>query len=325
LTARRQGFVRMRVLVVTNMYPTRERPEFGRFVHDQVEDVRGRGIDVEVLAFDGTVDWRRYFRTALQLRSRLERGRFDLIHAHYGLTGAVAVTQRRLPVITTFHGSDYDGPTWQRTVSRVVARLSTPIVVSSRGRQLLGRPAAAVIPAGVDTDLLEPRNRTEARRQLGWDTSAPYALLPSSRGVRLKRADLFDAAVSLARRAVPELRSASLEHLTRAEVACVMNAVDVTILTSDSEGSPVAVRESLACLTPVVAVPVGDVVDVLRGLPGCAVVPRDPQAIAGAIVAALGVGRPPELRERALQTSRSRIAAEVTAIYENVLMRRQSG
>jgi teichuronic acid biosynthesis glycosyltransferase TuaC len=315
----------MRVLVVTNMYPTGERPEFGRFVQDQVEAIRDRGVDVEVLAFDGTVDWRRYFRTAFKLRSHLDRGDFDLIHAHYGLTGAVAITQRRLPVVTTFHGSDYDGPRWQRAVSWVVARLSTPIVVSSRGRQLLDRPSAAVIPAGVDTDLLEPRNRDEARQQLGWDRSAHYALLPSSRGVRIKRADLFDAAVDIARRTVPELRSASLEHLTRTEVACVMNAVDVTVLTSDSEGSPVAVRESLACQTPVVAVPVGDVEDVLHGLPRCAVVPRDPPAIAGAIVAALGAGRPPELRERALQTSRTRIAAEVISIYENVLMRRQSG
>ena len=50
-----------------------------------------------------------------------------------------------------------------------------------------------------------------------------------------------------------------------------MNAVDVTLLTSDWEGSPGAVRESLACQTPVVSVPVGDVPNVLSGLPGCAV------------------------------------------------------
>jgi teichuronic acid biosynthesis glycosyltransferase TuaC len=315
----------MRVLFLTNMYPTPERPGFGCFVRDQVDDVRRLGVEVDVLAFDGTVDWRRYFGTALRLRSHLDRDNFDLIHAHYGLTGAVAVTQRRLPVITTFWGTDYSGPVWKRTVSRVVARLSTPIVVGAIGRQLLGRPAAAVVPGGVDTSLFEPRDRTEARRELGWDPNVPYALLPASRRVRLKRADLFDAAVELARRAVPELQSTSLEHLTRAEVARVMNAVDVTVLTSDSEGSPIALRESLACQIPVVAVPVGDVQDVLRDLPGCAVVPRDPEPIAAAIVAALSAGRPPELRERAGQTSRARVAAEVVAVYENALERTKTG
>lgn len=30
----------------------------------------------------------------------------DLIHAHYGLSGLLANLQRKVPVVTTFHGSD---------------------------------------------------------------------------------------------------------------------------------------------------------------------------------------------------------------------------
>ena len=66
-----------------------------------------------------------------------------------------------------------------------------------------------------------------------------------------------------------------------------MNSVDVTVMTSDYEGSPVAMRESLACLTPVVSVSVGDVPELLAGLPGCAVVERSPRPLADAIVGAL--------------------------------------
>ncbi len=42
----------MRALVVTNMYPTPERPASGPFVRDQVEALRRRGdVDVELFAF----------------------------------------------------------------------------------------------------------------------------------------------------------------------------------------------------------------------------------------------------------------------------------
>jgi glycosyltransferase involved in cell wall biosynthesis len=98
----------------------------------------------------------------------------------------------------------------------------------------------------------------------------------------------------------------------------VLNAVDVTLLTSDSEGSPVVVKESLACATPVVSVPVGDVPRVLAGLPACAVAAREPSALAEAVVRALGADRRPELRERAHQYSRGRIAERVASVYEAV-------
>jgi len=38
----------MRVLVVTNFVPDAGAPQRGRWVRDQIEEVRGRGVDVEV-------------------------------------------------------------------------------------------------------------------------------------------------------------------------------------------------------------------------------------------------------------------------------------
>ncbi len=43
----------LRVLVLTNMYPTPAEPDFGCFVKDQVDDLRRLGVDATVLAFDG--------------------------------------------------------------------------------------------------------------------------------------------------------------------------------------------------------------------------------------------------------------------------------
>ena len=43
----------IRMLVLTNMYPTPAEPDFGCFVKDQVDDLRRLGVDATVLAFDG--------------------------------------------------------------------------------------------------------------------------------------------------------------------------------------------------------------------------------------------------------------------------------
>jgi glycosyltransferase involved in cell wall biosynthesis len=320
----------MRVLVVTNMFPSEEEPQFGSFVNEQIEDLRQLGIDIELLYFDGRKGWTKYATAASTIRRRVAQERFDLVHAHYGLCGAAALAQRRVPVVTTFHGSDFSGHIpWQVWVSRIVARLSTPIFVNVAGAMRL--PAgSAVIPAGVDMALFKPMEREDARRQLGWQVDARYVLFPSGPRVEVKRPDLFEAALSEAKADLPELRGVYLEGYSRERVALIMNAVDVTLLTSDWEGSPVTVRESLACQTPVVSVPVGDVSRVLSGLPGCAVVPRDPAALARALLRALGAGRSTELRARAELTARPRTAKRVLGVYEDVLgesrnERRKSG
>ena len=45
----------MRVLCLTNMYPTADEPAAGSFVRDQVDDLRELGVNVLVFSFDGHV------------------------------------------------------------------------------------------------------------------------------------------------------------------------------------------------------------------------------------------------------------------------------
>jgi len=313
----------MNVLCLTNMYPTEDDPSRGCFVRDLVDDVRALGTEVEVLAFDGRKRKRAYAEAGLDLRQALRGGPFDLIHAHYGLTGIVAVGQRSVPVVVTFHGSDTGDPRvrWQAWFSWFVARLATPIFVSRDGARRLGCPSAAVIPAGVDVEAFRSQSPAEARASLGWSECGHYILLPGARGTPRKGARLFDAVVREVRRRMPDITPVSLEGFAREEVVDVMNAVDVTLMTSEFEGSPVAIKESLACMTPVVSVPVGDLPELLAGLPGCAVVPRKPIALADAVLHAFERGGDPMLRQRAEQLSRRRVAERTVALYESVLTR----
>jgi len=101
---------------------------------------------MDVLVIDGPKGGKKYVRALRSLRRALTEDRFDLIHAHYGLSGAIALAQRHVPVVTTFHGSDTGYVRWQRYISWVVARLTTPIFVTRDGADRLGIRGATVIP-----------------------------------------------------------------------------------------------------------------------------------------------------------------------------------
>jgi glycosyltransferase involved in cell wall biosynthesis len=208
---------------------------------------------------------------------------------------------------------------WQRIVSAAVARRTVPIFVNRAGSRLLWCGNGHVIPAGVDTDLFTPADRVALRGSLGWNGARRYVLFPGNRRNRVKRADLFGAVIDALRATDEPVEPVYLENLSRAQAAATIAAADVTLVTSDWEGSPVTVRESLACETPVVAVRVGDLEETLDGLPGCEIASRDPAALASAVRRALAAPRSSALRERALATSRRRTAERVAAVYADVL------
>src|SRR5947209_8118984 len=104
------------------MYPSRARPSSGRFVRDQVTALSAiAGVDVEVFAFvpRGAAS---YARAAARLRRRHSRSRFDVVHAHYGLSGWVSLALRGMPHVVTFHGTDLEHPLVGPS-SRALARL----------------------------------------------------------------------------------------------------------------------------------------------------------------------------------------------------------
>ena len=314
-----RGYVSgVKILVVTNMYPTQREPWFGVFVKEQIDSIRSAGVDVDVFSFDARPDSRIYLRAARLVRTLVSSKAFDLVHAHYGLTGAVALAQRSVPVVTTFHGSETGEVPWQAWVSSIVARASTPIFVSNQNAEALGFSGAAVIPCGIDLSFFTPKQPAEARRILGWDQRLKYVLLPGGKRNGSKAPWVFDAALAEARRRGLRVEGVSLEGYSRDEVVNVMNAIDVMLMTSRWEGSPMTVKESLACCTPVVSVPVGDVEEILPGLPGCFVVERDPKALAQALLEAIEAGKSPTLRLSLARCSQDEIARRVIDVYERV-------
>ena len=94
---------------MTNMWPHEGDPSYGSFVQDQVESLRRLGVACDILFINGHASRWNYLRSIGELRRRVRAGRYDFIHAHFGLAGWVARMQFRVPLIVTFHGDDVLG------------------------------------------------------------------------------------------------------------------------------------------------------------------------------------------------------------------------
>src|ERR1700754_84160 len=143
----------MRVLVVTNLVPDENAPQRGRWVRDQVAEVRARGVEVEEFGFPRGRS--NYLPATRRLRALLRRERYDLVHAHYGLAGWVARAAGARPLIVTFHGTDVRhpivGPLSRRLAWRadLVAAVSRALFAEEDGRPgLPAVPGSAVLPPG---------------------------------------------------------------------------------------------------------------------------------------------------------------------------------
>src|ERR671925_2219257 len=119
----------MRALVVTNMYPTPERPALGSFVRDQVEALRRRpDVEIELFAFPPGLT--AYPRAAAAMRRRFRGRRFDVVHPHFGLPAWPAVAARLGPVVVTLHGNDLFHPRPNRLSRAILPWVALPAAVS---------------------------------------------------------------------------------------------------------------------------------------------------------------------------------------------------
>jgi len=319
------------------MYPTARDPSYGAFVAAQMEGVARNGAHVEVEFIDGRAGASRYAMAIGRIRRLTRAGRFDVIHAHYGLSGFVAGFQA-LPLVVSFCGDDLLGtPTGRggittgsaglRWLSRRAARRADAIICKSQELRaalphLEDRARAHVIPNGVDTDRFNPGDRADARRRLGLSLGERLVLFPHTPDVPRKRFDLAEAAVAALAQEGVAVRLWTVTGIPHAQMPDHYRAADCLLLTSDQEGSPNVVKEALCCDVPVVAVDVGDVRRWVDPTAGCYVVERDPSAIAAALRRVLCAERRVDGSAVRAELSAGRVAQQLLEVYREAIARR---
>lgn len=307
----------MRALVITNMYPSERDPGRGSFVRDQIDALqRLPDLELELFAFQ-SAGAGAYLQAARDLRRRYGNTRFDVIHAHFGLTLWPALALRGARHAVSLHGTDLVHPRSRAITlaglpfADLVAPVSEELARLVPSRVLRGE--VAVLPCGVDVQRFQRIDRREARRALGLQESGPYLLFPAHPARPEKR---YERARALA----GDLPLLALENIDPAQVPLWVNAANAVLVTSERESFGLAVLEALACDVPVLATPVGIAPKVLRGIAGTLCARFDPATWRAALAPLLSDPDPRiHGRSAAMCYSASRMADRVRAAWDRLV------
>ena len=254
-----------------------------------------------------------YLSNLPELKKKIKVYNPNIVHAHSGLSGLLAVLQRTTPVVITFHGSDLNMKA-VRPLSKLAIKFARySIFVSDKilKKSSLKRNYS-VVPCGVDLDVFYPLDRQTARVKLKMDQEKKYILFSSGFDRPVKNPDLAFNALKKFRE---NYELIEMKNKSREEVNLLINASDVLLLTSFSEGSPQVIKEAMACNCPIVATDVGDISEVISDTKGCYITSFDPADIADKIQLALNYGKRTDGREKIRHFDSKIIAKKVFDIY----------
>jgi glycosyltransferase involved in cell wall biosynthesis len=308
----------MRALVVSNMKANEGHPERGSFVRDQVDALR-RLPELSVELYEFGPGGRGLARAACDLLRRYRGERFDVVHAHFGLTAWPALAVKARARALTVHGTDLSHPRTRILTAAALPKMDLLAAVSeSLVQQIPGsrnRAHTVVLPCGVDVERFRQIPRAQAREELKLERDARYLLFPADRARPEKR---YDRAQALAEATGTKLLT--LGGVEPERVPLLVNASNAVLVPSEREGFGLAVLESLACDVPVLGTPVGVHREALDGVAGTLCAAFDLDTWGAALAPHLAAGDPRvEGRARAERFSATRMAERVAEAYRSLV------
>jgi glycosyltransferase involved in cell wall biosynthesis len=291
-----------------------------------------------------------------RLYAAMARQSIDIVHAHMpraSVPASLLARAARVPVMVSHeHGSALHGKRLRPFLDRhVVARMSTVMIAVSEWdrRNLIANegippPLIRVIANGVPSAVSEasPRRSGDLRPQVpligavgrlypekGHRFLVQAVALLRDRGHSVRCVILGDGPEKARLQAlIDELGLAGNVELLgwREDVSRIVGELDVAVLPSVREGSPLAVLEYMAAAAPIVATRVGGMPELIEeGVHGLLVAPGDPEALASAIwrmlddrTLAAGLGRSASAR-RGAEFGIERLIERVEALYDELL------
>jgi len=309
----------MKILLVTNMYPSPDRPGYGAFVWHQTEQLRQLGHVVDVVNIRGFRSKLNYLKAALEVLHKTSRTTYDVVHAHYGLSAFPAWFRLKAPLVITLHGGDVLEGRFQHLCSRVIAHFADAVIVVSE--EIRRRIPGTVIPCGVDLHVFKPYDREEARARLGWPQDRYLILFPYDPTRTRKRYDLAKAAVEQVAQDGVSAELVTVFSAANGQMPWYYSAADVMLLCSNWEGSPTCVKEALACNLPVVATDVGDIREIMSGIAGTWICTQKVSELARGLREVLGISQRGGFDGRTAMTryDQTRTVEKIVGLYSDVV------
>jgi glycosyltransferase involved in cell wall biosynthesis len=335
----------MRILLVTQMWPSPEQPDLGSFLVPLTRELEALGHEVEVSSISQRGGSRsKYLRLVRESRAAARRFGPDVVFAHFlfpsGAAGALAARAAGAPLVVMAHGQDVanlgriPGVT---AATRWVLRRSSAVIANSRwlARRLTDQIPSAerkieIADCGVDLDAFSPRPAAESRAALGWEGDGPAFLCVGSLIERKNVGRLADAFASLGQGRLAFVGDGPLRgalerrpgvtlagRVPQSDVPQWVAACDVLCQPSLIEPFGQATLEAMAMERSVVATTVGGPPEFVMPEAGVLVDPEDSDALAAALERAASMPSPnPAAREAAKAHDVKVMAARMSGVLE---------
>lgn len=260
------------------MYPDIN-PDFkyaGIFVKEQLDEMNKLvSVDCDLFVINGFKSKMHYLFGSLIALYKVIFGRYDVIHAHYGLSALFTLLvpfKKWKNVVLTLHGGDIldkQGKNIQVMLTkRVLKKVGVVITLNDEMNKVVSkfRDDYVVQPCGVDTEFFfmkdSPPEIIASGRKI---------LFPGNPEREVKNYPLFKSIIEAYNARYEQLEITILDGLTRDGVREAMQGSLGLLMTSISEGSPQAVKEAMSCDLAIVSSNVGDVEYVTGGVAGTAI------------------------------------------------------
>jgi len=290
------------------------------FVFEQIESVKNKydiKFDTMLIIGKGILGYLRNFK---KLKTKINEFNPDLIHAHFGLSGLLSNFQRSVPVLTTYHGSEVSAFN-VNLLSSVCAMLSRyNIFVAQHIRnKMYYKPKKnyRILPCGINLHESKEIDKKVSLSKMNLNKDNINIVFSGAFDNSVKNYNLASTAIQL----IPEIEInlVELKGYNRSEVNYLLNACDLFLLTSKSEGSPQIIKEAMACNCPIVATDVGDVREMISGTEGCYITSFEPEDVARKIRSAIKFAGRTRGREKIKRFNNDIIAEKIYLVYKEVL------
>lgn len=276
----------MKILHITNNYPTLNFPIFGIFVKEQIDSLVNLGLEIDVFFINGREKGIfEYLRAIFRINKKIQDNNYDIVHCHHSFSGIIFIittflNRKKNKSIISFQ-SDPKNELYG-LLFNLIKRNFDLLIFKNNPKQKNNK--TYYLPNGVNKSLFKPISKKVACEYLSLNIDKNYILFVSSNKNRKeKRFDLFKKTVEILQINYPDYKFEMIKmiNVNRSDVPYYFNVSAVHLLTSDFEGSPNSVKEAIFCNTPVVSTNVGNVADILDDLESCYVSnTNDPEELA---------------------------------------------
>ena len=260
-----------KILFITNMFPTIGNPFFGIFIKEQIDALKKDFLfKEEVYLINGLHKSKlEYFKSIFIIPYLIIRNKPDIIHIHYGISGLFLLFFKpKIPIYLTLHGCDFQNHGNNRLqvwISKLIAKRVNKIFVQNQEMKDLGATINSnveILTCGVNTSFFDPIMSSPI------DFNNKVIIFPSNPERLEKNFPLFISVIEKLQ-VNNNITVKCIHKMNREEIRDLLSSADCLLMTSISEGSPQVVKEALSCGLPVVSVPVGNVSEMIEGIPNC--------------------------------------------------------